>query len=225
MRFSRSSRGLTFLEVVISAGLLMVMMGMALQLFSGFSNNVSQNVSTMDLDAKVVRTEKLLRTELKAVSASSIVLSDPNGWGRNTRLVYTPVLGYDAVAEAPIFDRARQLEIVLDASETRDDTSQDGDRYVDEGRLVLSIDTNGNGTFEASEQVLVATNVASEAETYGGVPVGLAFSFDLGGPTTYVDQATTGALVLNMTFLGAAPNNATSVSVRNHTWNFAIRNP
>ena len=251
MKFTARSarRGLTFLEIVISAGLLMVIMGMSLQLFAGFSTTTRDQVATMDLESQVVRVEKLLRTELQSISSvgataydgtvpgpgvlvgtyNGVLLSDPGGLGRFTQVQYRPVQGYDAAAGTPILGFHRQLRFVLEAGETLDDTSQDGDRYLDEGTLLLSVDMNGNGSFDANETVVVANQIASEPETYvgGGQPVGTTFQFRLGGAgfTTYQDQSQTGFLQIDLTFLGPEPNRPNGVRLRTHLWKFAIRNP
>lgn len=247
MRLTAHTRGLTFLEIVISAGLLMVMMGLSLQLFAGFSNGTRDQIATLDLEAKVVKVEKLLRTELQSVSAvggtafagpapgqgvlvgtyDGVLLSDPGGLGRFTQLQYRPVLGFNAASGTPILGFHRQLRFVLEGGETLDNTSEDGDRYIDEGTLLLSIDMNGDQTFGANETIVVATQIASAAETYTGLPVGADFAFTLagGGSAFYVDQSQTGSIEINMTFLGREPNNANGVRLQSHVWRFAIRNP
>ena len=251
MKFTTRStrRGLTFLEIVISAGLLMTVMGLSLQLFAGFSTATRDQVVTMDLESKVVKVEKLLRTELQAISSvgvtayngtvpgqgvlvgsyDGVLLSDPGGVGRFTQVQYRPVEGYDAAAGSVILGLHRQLRFVLEAGETLDNTSQDGDRYIDEGTLLLSIDMNNSGAFEAGETIVVATQIASQPETYvgGGQPVGSNCQFRLGGTgfTTYQDQNQTGFLQLDLTFLGPEPSRATGVRLRTNVWRYAIRNP
>jgi len=251
MKFTARSvaRGLTFLEIVISAGLLMTVMGLSLQLFSGFSTATRDQIATIDLESKVVKVEKLLRTELQSISSvganaydgtvpgqgvlvgtyDGVLLSDPGGLGRFTQVQYRPVEGYDAAAGTTILGFHRQLRFVLEAGETLDNTSEDGDRYLDEGTLLLSIDTNRSGSFDAGETIVVATQIASQPETYvgGGLPVGTNFQFFLGvgGFTTYQDQGQTGFLQIDLTFLGPEPNRSNGVRLRTNNWKFAIRNP
>lgn len=249
MKLNAARRGLTFLEIVISASLLMVMMGLSLTLFMGFSTSARDQIATIDLETKVVRVEKLLRSELQSVSAvglntysgpapglgvliggyDGVLLSDPGGVGRFTQMQYRPVLGYDTVAGQPLLGPHRQLRFVLEGGETLDNTSEDGDRYIDEGTLLMSIDSNNSLAFEANETIVVATQIASSPEVYvaAGQPVGSDFEFRLGGAgsAVYLDQGTTGFIRIDLTFLGREPNRATGVRLRSHSWRYSIRNP
>jgi hypothetical protein len=229
VKSNASGRGLTFVEIMISATLLVVLLGMSLTIFMGFNTNMRDQMATVDLESQVVRVEKLLRSELKSVQGSSIILSDPGAVGRNTRIRYRPVTGFNAGTSLPTLGFVRQLEFRLDPGETNDNTSEDGDRYIDEGVLVLTVDVNADGIFAAAEDVVVATRVASNPEVYvaAGLPVGTNCQFRLGagGATVYNDQFTTGFVEIDLTIVGAEPNNLTGVRLRTNTWRYAIRNP
>lgn len=222
------ARALTLMEVMISAGLLALLMGATLQIFLQFSSNTGDQMATVHLEGKVVRVEKLLRSELRSVSGASVQLSDPLGIGRNTRIRYTPIVGWNTGTNQTILDFPRQLDFVFDPGETDEGTSQDGDRYIDEGSLVLTVDTNRNG-FDANDLVVVvADGVALGIDTYGGAPVGADFLVKLGADeasTTYADQSTTGKIEITLTLLAADPNSATGVRIFSDTWRFALRNP
>lgn len=235
-----ASAGLTLLEIVIASTIFSVLLVMTMSVFMTYNDHSAQRVAVVDLEMKVTRVEKFLRTELSSISAASggggIVLSDPTGLGEFTRAEYTPVIGYNVATSTPLFGFRRRLEFRLDAGETINNVSDDGDRYIDEGSLILIVDSNNNGAFEASEEVVVATNLASGAETYPATTlgtVGAAFAFALGdqplsggaGPSTYQGQTTTGNLGITMTFLGPMPTNATSIELRTETFRYALRNP
>ncbi|MBL4846660.1 MAG: hypothetical protein JKY65_14150 [Planctomycetes bacterium] len=229
MKLNSSRRGLTLVEIVISAGLLMVFLGMSLTIFMGFNNNMRDQMATVDLEAQSTRVEKMLRTELRSIQGASITLSDPFGATRFTRIEYRPVLGFDDTTATPVLGPLRRLDFVLDAGELIDNASNDNDRYIDEGSLVLTVDTNNDGALSAAEAVVIATNIGTDPESYeGGPPVGFAFQFRLGAnPTSniFTDQTTTGFVQIDLTFLGQHPNTPNGVRLLNRTWQYPIRNP
>ena len=228
MRSADTRQGLTLLEVIVAASLLMAFLGMSLLLFMGFSGNMRDQMSRVDIESQLTRTEKLLRTELESVQASSIVLSDPFAAGRFTRIEYRSIVGF--AAGAPVPSVLRRLDFVLDPGEIIDNASNDGDRFIDEGSLVLTVDFNNDNILSANESVVVATNVASSQEIYAGASaVGTDFAIQLGDrvavpPATFVDQGSTGFVRIVLTFLGRTPNDATGVRLITKTWEYAIRN-
>lgn len=221
----RAARSFTLIEVMIAGALLVSVLSLALGLFNNYSNVVRDGVATTDLEMRVSRLESLLRSELQSVQAGSVVLSDPNAVGFFTRIDFRRVTGFDAGTNTVRVTVRRRLDFELEPGETRSNASQDGDRYIDEGLLVLYEDRDDDGVFAPSERVVIATLVASDQEEYvaglGNVGIGWGFALASGGATPV---STDTSLNVNGCLLGPDPVRATGVRLRTVALRFALRN-
>lgn len=164
-------RGLTLLEVLVSAGLLTLLTGMALMLLGQAHVAVGEGAARSSLGARMRAHQQLLRRELGNVISASVRLSQPApGSGVFTAVDYRRIEGFDADLGEPRTSSLRGLRFVLGAGEAWTETpaDDDGDGLVDEGQLVLFEDANDDGVLTDDEQVgVVAERVDGSAVGFG----------------------------------------------------------
>lgn len=200
-------RSFTLLEIVIAAAILLLSVGAALSLFVRTDRSVSDSLAYTDLDLRANRLESFLRSELSDVLASSILVEDTGAVpGQETRITYRRVTGYSSGAVTTTNLRRIQLEF---DGETRNNSDDDNNGFIDEAIITFWDDADGSGTFQASERTVLARGIASQPEDYGSGNIGSSFLWRIessGNTSPSPPAASDSHLTLNYSILGREPS-------------------
>jgi prepilin-type N-terminal cleavage/methylation domain-containing protein len=165
----RRRGGFTLLEVMVAAGLLALMVGLALSLFVSSNAKVGESLVINDTVMECNRLKETLTWRLSSAGAFELdgaALS--SGGDRFTRLRYRKSGGFDFETGGTLYDTPlRELRFVYDAGEAPlgvdNGVDDDEDGLVDEGSLYLYVDANDDGVIEDSERMArLVTGVSGE---------------------------------------------------------------
>jgi len=133
-------RGLTLVEVLITALILIMLVGaVGLTVKSG-SGAYSQGVSTAEVEAQARRMVDRIARELLDADRSSLLLAPPAPFGA-TSIDYNRCEGY--AAGAMLVGPTRRIRLVLQPGELDNGIDDNGNGLVDECRLELLPDAFG----------------------------------------------------------------------------------
>jgi len=134
MRRARPT-GLTLLEVIIAATLLVVIMGMALTITARANSAAAESVVISDIANRANTLQEFFQSELR--SAGNMDLNN----GSFNSVTYSASTGYDFTTHTTGFSsQARVIRFTYDAGEAGggdDDDDDDNDGLIDEGIVEL----------------------------------------------------------------------------------------
>lgn len=215
----RARRGVTLLEVVIATGCLALLLGAIGAVAQRGRSAAEAGVSSSALSAKAQRLVDRIATELMNATSASLPLSPAAGRAA-AQVEYRTVEGFDVVAGAIDEGARRRIARVPSPEDPNDGLDNDGDGIVDEGNVVLVLDTSAT----PARELVLASGVTEtlEGETAGNNvddngnglvdEGGLSLQWQNGG-TSVVIRATVG---------GRAP--AGGVQLRTVTTTVHLRN-
>lgn len=142
---SARASGFTLLEVIISAAVLVAVVGLSLGVMGTTSAHVAESTISSDLRRRGQNAARILQRELRSVASETVQFSnpDPNVVDGYWTMSYSQVVSFDPTATPPrILDplpaaTPHRLRFLLDSGETADGDDDDGDGLIDEGRVVL----------------------------------------------------------------------------------------
>jgi len=196
---SRARRGVTLLEVVIATGCLALLLGAIGAVAQRGRSAAEAGVSATALSARAQRLVERIAGELLNATSASLPLSPAAGRAA-AQVEYRTVEGFDVVAGAIDEGPRRRIARVPSPDDPNDGLDNDGDGLVDEGNVVLVLDTEAtparelvlaSGVTETLEREIAGNNVDDNGN--GLVDEGgLSLQWQNGG-TSVVIRATVGA--------------------------------
>lgn len=155
----RARRGVTLLEVVIATGCLALLLGAIGTVAQRGRSAAEAGVSATALSSKAQRLVDRIAAELMNATAASLPISPAAG--RAAALVeYRTVEGFDVVAGAIDEGARRRIARVPSPEDPNDGLDNDRDGIVDEGNVVLVLDTAASPVRE----LVLATGVVESLE-------------------------------------------------------------
>jgi len=213
MNHRSNHAGLTLLEVMISAVILVLVLGISMSTFLRTETTVGESMTITDAALRANAFESILRDQLRSAGnhgnpSQAAPPRNPNG--DPTQITFTPVTGFNAAVTPPVtlFGPVRQIVFVYDTGEggagSGDDVDNDGDGLIDEGRVELQ-DAGGAA-------------IAVLAKDISGDDFSIANNATAGAV-----QAPAGTIQVRYTLLNRMPKNRT-VHRETRKWTMAIRN-
>jgi len=144
-RAARSRRGASLIEIVVSFGVLLLLVGLVAEAVTTSRGAYGQGMSTAAIESQARRTVDALATRLTGASASTVRVDNPAPPAAANVITWIDWQSVEGYAGGPLLSDQSRIQLELMAGEIDDGLDNNGNGMIDECRLVFIPDVFGGG--------------------------------------------------------------------------------
>lgn len=112
----KKNHGLSVIEVIITTGLIAIVAYIGMKLIMNYNEQFEWGSVVSTVSTNAVNALDSIENELVQASASSIVLTEPDGYGGFKTIEFPKVIGYNVTSKFAIIDTENALRFTLECN-------------------------------------------------------------------------------------------------------------